>query len=58
MSIDLTKLTDAQIKEELAKRAKAKETKKAEYKNLIPEVLPDVFAKLHELSDFISQVKS
>jgi|SRR5690554_3989004 len=57
-TVDLTKLTDQQIKDELAKRAKAKVSKKEEYKNLIPDVLPDVFAKLHELSDFISQVKA
>lgn len=57
-TLDLTKLTDQQIKEELAKRAKAKVSKKEEYKNLIPEVLPDVFAKLKDLSDHISKVKA
>jgi len=57
-TVDLTKLTAQQLKDELAKRAKESETKKEEYKNLVTDVLPDVFAKLHELSDFISQVKA
>jgi len=57
-ALDLTKLSDQQIKDELAKRAKAKVNKKEEYKNLIPEVLPDVFAKLKDLSDHISKVKA
>lgn len=57
-TIDLTKLSEQDLKNELAKRAKASATKKEEYKNLVPEVVPDVFKKLHELSDFISQVKA
>lgn len=57
-TLDITKLTDQQIKDELAKRAKAKVSKKEEYKNLIPEVLPDVFAKLKDLSEHISKVKA
>lgn len=58
ITVDLTKLSDQQIKEELAKRASAKVRKKEEYKNLIPDVLPDVFAKLKGLSEHISKVKA
>lgn len=57
-TIDLAKLSAKDLKDELAKRAKAKENKKEEYKNLVPQVIPDVFAKLQILSDFISQVKA
>lgn len=57
-ALDLTKLTDQQIKEELAKRLAERQQKKEEYKNLVVEVLPDVFKKLKELSERISQVKA
>jgi|SRR5690554_557576 len=56
--MDLSKLSDQQIKEELAKRAEKKQTKREEYRNLIPEVLPEVFAKLKTLSEQISKVKA
>jgi len=57
-TIDLGKLSAKQLKEELAKRAKAQETKKEEYKNLVTASLPDVFSKLKVLSDAISKVKA
>ena len=57
-TVDLTQLTDQQIKEELAKRLADKQQKKEEYKNLVVEVLPDVFKKLKELSQQISKVKA
>lgn len=57
-TIDLTTLSEQDLKNELAKRAKATASKKEEYKNLVPQVVPDVFAKLNSLSNFISQVKA
>ena len=54
----LAELTDQQIKEELAKRLADKQQKKDEYKELVKEVLPDVFKKLKELSEKISNVKA
>lgn len=57
-TIDLTQLSAQDLKNELAKRAKAQENKKEEYKNLIPEVLPEVFEKLKALSQSISEVKA
>lgn len=56
--MDLSKLSAQELKEELAKRAKAQQTKREEYRNLIPEVLPEVFAKLKTLSEQISKVKA
>jgi len=55
--MDISKLSARDLKNELAKRVKAKENKKEEYKNLVTEVLPDVFAKLKVLSENISKVK-
>ena len=55
--MDITKLSEQEIKAELARRAAAKANKKKEYKALIPEVLPNVFAKLKEASDMLSEVK-
>jgi len=56
--MDISKLSAQELKEELAKRAKAQQNKREEYRNLIPEVLPEVFAKLKTLSDQISKVKA
>lgn len=55
--MDLTKLSEQEIKAELARRAAAKEDKKKAYKELIPQVLPGVFAKLKEVSEMLSEVK-
>lgn len=55
--MDLTKLSEQEIKAELARRAAAKEDKKKAYKELIPTVLPAVFAKLKEASEALAEVK-
>lgn len=55
--MDLTKLSEQEIKAELARRAAAKKDKKKAYKELIPTVLPAVFAKLKEASEALADVK-
>lgn len=55
--MDLSKLSESEIKAELARRAEAKKDKKKAYKELIPQVLPNVFAKLQEVSEMLSEVK-
>lgn len=55
--MDITKLSEEEIKAELARRAAAKQNKKKAYKELIPEVLPPIFEMLKEVSNTLSLVK-
>lgn len=50
-TIDLTKLTAQQLKDELAKRAKEKASQKETYKNLCDDNVPLLFEKLKAWSD-------
>lgn len=56
--MNLNSLSDRQIREELARRAKAKETQNQAYKDLVLESLPAVHQKLQTLSENIAKTKA